>query len=65
MAKRTVISVNDIDDLENYISSDMPFSVRPCKQGLCIVTQYNLILWQGDEQELIDYLEENLFDNIY
>ena len=62
MAKRTTIRVSDIDELENYISSDTSFSVRVAKQGLCLVTQYHLILWQGDEQELIDYLEENLFD---
>ena len=62
MAKRTIVSVNDIDELENYISSDMPFSVRIAKQGLCLVTQYYLILWQGNESELVDYLEENLFD---
>ena len=62
MAKRTIVSVNDIDELENYISSDTPFSVIVVKQGLCIVTRFFAIIWRGNEQELIDYLEENLFD---
>ena len=62
MSKRAIIYVNNIDDLENYISSDTPFSVRVAKQGLYLVTRFFAIIWQGDEQELIDYLEDNLFD---
>ena len=62
MAARTIISASTIDDLENYISIDDTFQIRVVKQGLCIVTRYLAIIWQGDEQELIDYLEENLFD---
>ena len=62
MSKRTFISVNTIDDLENYVSIDDTFQVRVSNKGLCLVTQYYLILWQGDESELVDYLEDNLFD---
>ena len=65
MATRTVISVDTIDELENYVSPDTTFQVRVVKQGLCIVTSYLAIIWQGDEQELIDYLEENLFDGMF
>lgn len=62
MSKRTFISVNTIDDLENYVSIDDTFQVRVSNKGLYLVTQYYLILWQGDESELVDYLEDNLFD---
>jgi hypothetical protein len=62
MSKRVIIYVNNIDDLENYISSDTHFYVRVVKQGLCIVTRLFAIIWRGNEQELIDYLEDNLFD---
>lgn len=62
MAQRTIISVDTIDELENYVSPDTTFQVRVVKQCLCIVTRFFAIIWQGDEQELIDYLEENLFD---
>lgn len=62
MAQRTIISVDTIDELENYVSPDTTFQVRVVKQGLCLVTRFFAIIWQGDEQELIDYLEENLFD---
>ena len=60
--RRITVRVSDIDDLENYVSSDTTFQVRVVKQGLCLVTQYHLILWQGNEEELINYLEDNLFD---
>lgn len=62
MATHTVISVDTIDDLEEYLSPDDTFQVRVVKQGLCIVTRFFAIIWRGNEQELIDYLEENLFD---
>ena len=62
MAARTIISASTIDDLEEYLSPDDTFQVRVIKQGLCIVTRFFAIVWQGDEQELIDYLEENIFD---
>ena len=62
MAKRTIISVDTIDELENYVSPDTTFQVRALKQGLCIVTRFFAIIWHGNKQELIDYLEENLFD---
>ncbi len=62
MASRTRISVDTIDDLEEYISPDDTFQVRVSNKGLCLVTRFFAIVWQGEEQELIDYLEDNLFD---
>jgi len=62
MAKRTTIAISSIDELENLVSSDTTFQVRVAKQGLCLITDFYFILWQGNEEELIDYLEENLFD---
>ena len=61
--KLPVINVFSVDEIESHISPDAVFNVRQYKGEIYIVSQYIALKYEGNETELVSWLEENLFDN--
>jgi len=63
MHKLPVVNVFSIDELENHVSPDTIYDIREYKGETYIVTKHIAFKYEGDKQELIEWIEESLYDN--
>jgi hypothetical protein len=62
MPKLPVINVFDIDELENHVSPDTIYDIREYKGEIYIVTQHVAFKYEGEKQELNEWLEESMYE---
>lgn len=62
MHKLPIVSINTVDEIEEYISPDMVFHVEEYKGFSYILSQHIALRWEGSQVDLINWLQETLFN---
>ena len=61
MHKLPIVNVFSVDELENHVSPDTIYDIAEYKGETYIITRNIAFKYEGDKQELIDWMEETMY----